>query len=685
MFCERARAHDPDFDLGDGQAVAEICRRVDGLPLAIELAAARCGLLAPAEIVGRLVAALGTPGAGARDAPARQQTLGATIDWSHQLLSDAEQRCFARFAVFAGGATVEAGETITGGGLDTLDGLVAKSMLLRRRHAFAPTRLGMLETIRAYAGERFAAASDVEAVREAHYRYYLALAERHGADRALRGAGAREHLARLDAEIDNLHAALGWAIAQPGAEPALALTAALGCYWVMRNRYADAVDWVDRALSLDGAQVHPAHCVRALGTKATCLWQMGRGPEQPPVLAEAEAIARRLGDPVILSQALQRCVYHEMDAERLDAADARADEAMLWARAAGDDWEIAEASRAKAIAASKLIELRERVETAATLLTDVGNIHELAGLLTGAAYSGLCLGSDHDAMDFAARATSIARGLDSRYAQMISSGNVGLAALLSGATEARRMRSARSSGSAERSSSGPSRSRVFAAWPPSPRSTATTGARRRSWAPPTPTVTTWPRSGRGQARRGVLRTRPHAVRDRRMEHRRARRQCAQLRGRDRLRARRDGPAIALRDRASASGDRPCPQAGVRSVDAASCLDRARDRPPARRLRIARTRPGRRRRHRRRPSSGRSDAVTIDNFKFAPATLDVKSGGVVTVTNADSTAHTATADGGAFDTGDIDPGASKTITLGEAGRVTYHCQIHPFMKATIVVS
>ena len=134
--------------------------------------------------------ALGAPGAGARDAPARQQTLRATIDWSHELLSDAEKRCFARFAVFAGGATVEAAETITAAGLDTLDGLVAKSLLVRRRHALAPTRLGMLETIRAYAGERFAAAADVEAVRERHYRYYLALAQRHGTERALRGAGA---------------------------------------------------------------------------------------------------------------------------------------------------------------------------------------------------------------------------------------------------------------------------------------------------------------------------------------------------------------------------------------------------------------------------------------------------------------------------------------------------------------
>ena len=438
LFCERARAHDPDFDLGDGNAdaVAEICRRIDGLPLAIELAAARCGLLSPTEIADRLETALGAPGAGARDAPARQQTLGATIDWSHDLLSDDEKRCFARFAVFAGGATVEATETITGGGLDTLDGLVTKSLLARRQDALAPTRLGMLETIRAYAGERLASAADLEAVREDHYRYYLALAQRHGTDRALRGAGAHEHLARLDADIDNVHAALGWAVAQPSAEQALAMAAALGCYWLMRHRYADAVDWVEQALSLPRADAHPALRVRALCTKARCLWPAGRGAEQLAVVAAAEVVARQLGDPVVLSQALQGRVHIEIDAERLDVADAVADEALHWARVAGDEWEIAEASRGKAIAASRIADLRERVDIAALLLTDVGNVHELANLLTGAAYAALCLGSERDAADFAARATPFARALDNRFVRMINSGNLGLAALLTGETNA---------------------------------------------------------------------------------------------------------------------------------------------------------------------------------------------------------------------------------------------------------
>jgi predicted ATPase len=434
LFCERARARDPDFELGNSHAgaVAEICRRVDGLPLAIELAAARCGLLSPAEIAERLDAALGALGAGALDAPARHHTLRATVDWSYQLLSDAEQQCFARFAVFAGGATIEAAETITGADLDTIDHLVAKSLLARWRPTDTPTRLHMLETIRAYAAERLADAADVEAIREAHYRCYLALVEHHGTERALRGAGARDHLDRLDAEIDNLHAALGWALAQPTAGQALAMAAALGCYWFMRGRHADAVNWVEQALNLPDADAYPALRSRALCTKATSLWFLGRGAEQPAVQATAEAVARRLGDPVILSQVLRSRVHHELNADRLDVADALADEALHWATVAGDDWEIGVAWSRKAIAASSIADLRKRVDTAASRLSGVGNVYDLATLLTSAAYAALCLGSARDAADFAARATPIARELHTPFERMINCGNLGLAALLNG-------------------------------------------------------------------------------------------------------------------------------------------------------------------------------------------------------------------------------------------------------------
>jgi hypothetical protein len=285
-----------------------------------------------------------------------------------------------------------------------------------------------------YAGERFSSAADAEAVREHHFRYHLSLALRHGSERALRDIGAGKHLARLDAEIDNLDAALGWAVAQPSAERALAMTAALGGYWVMRNRYSGAVDWIDQALALPGADAHPAERVRVLCTKSRCLWQLGSGAEQPAIVAEAEATARRLGDPVILSRALQHRVDHEIDVERLDVADAVADEALHWARVAGDKWEIAAASRGKAVAAASIGDLRDRVEEATALLRDAGNVDQLANLLTSAAYAALCLGSERDATDFAARATPLARALGTEFERMINSGNLGLAALLTGET-----------------------------------------------------------------------------------------------------------------------------------------------------------------------------------------------------------------------------------------------------------
>jgi predicted ATPase len=434
LFGERARAHDPAFRLGDDNAaaVAEICRRMDGLPLAIELAAARCGLLSPSELAERLDGAMR---AGARDAPARQRTLRATMDWSHGLLSDAEQQCFARFAVFAGGATVDAAQVITGADLETVDGLVAKNLFGRRHHPDGSTRLLMLETIRSYAAERLAVLADHEAVRERHYCEYLEFAHRHGDERALYGARSRQHLAGLDAEIHNLHAALGWAIGQADAERALEMCAALGSYWLMRSRHADAMERVDQALDLPGADALPALCVRVLTTKARCLWPLGREAEVPAVGAAAEGIARRLCDPVLLSQTLRLRAMSEIGAERLDVAEVLADEALHWATVAGDRWEIAEASRAKAIAASSTVELRERVQTAASRLSDVGNLQNLASLLTTSAYAALCLGGDHDAADFAARATPIARDLDNRFTWIINKGNVGLVALLAGDPE----------------------------------------------------------------------------------------------------------------------------------------------------------------------------------------------------------------------------------------------------------
>jgi hypothetical protein len=204
----------------------------------------------------------------------------------------------------------------------------------------------------------------------------------------------------------------------------------------MRDRYAEAVDWVERALKLPGADAHPVLRVQALSTKARCVWQIGRGSEEREIVIEVEAVARRLDDPVILSRALQLRAHNEIEFERLDRANAAADEALHWARVAGDEWEIAEASRVKAIAASSIAELRERIESASRRLSDVGNTYRLARLLNDIAYAALCLGAEQEATAFAARATPLAQALDSRYERMINSGNRGLAALLTGRTDA---------------------------------------------------------------------------------------------------------------------------------------------------------------------------------------------------------------------------------------------------------
>ena len=438
LFCERARAHDPDFRLSDANAnaVAEICRRVDGLPLAIELAAARCGVLSAAEIGERLDAALGALGAGARDAPARQRTLRATIDWSYDLLSDAEKHCFARFAVFAGGVSVEAAEAITDAGLDTLDGLIAKNLLVLGRDADERSRLGMLETVRAYATERFAAADHDGAVDERYYSYFLALAQRHGAEQALMRAGRVEHLTRLDAEIDNLHAALRWAVDQPDAERALAMCVALGWYWYMRDRWADAAEWIDQALRLAGTDDHPSLRVRALGFKAIALWPLGREGEQAATMVEATTIARELGEPLLLSRALR--FQSECESVGSARADLLAEDAIYWATAAADEWQIALACEAKARGASTAAELRDRVERAASLLEGVGNIYYLGLLLINAEWVALNNGDDRDAIDFADRARPVVRELDSPFIWMSQHGNLGLASLFIGDTETAR-------------------------------------------------------------------------------------------------------------------------------------------------------------------------------------------------------------------------------------------------------
>ena len=340
--------------------------------------------------------------------------------------------------MFAGGATIEAAETITGADIDTLDGLAAKSMLVRHREPDGSTRVGMLETIREYAGEHFATMADRASVRERHHRLFLTLAQRHGTDPALFGPDRDEHLRRLDREVENLDAAFAWAIEQDAGAPALELAAALGEYWLTRSRFADAVNFIDQALSKPGAESAPELRIRLLCRKSGAMWPLGRKAEQAGIMAEATAIARTLADPAVLSRVLSDSATHELYSQGLDVASALADEALSSAKAAGDPWTLAMAARARALTATSPPDLRERVDQAASLLQTVGNAFFLAEVFHMAAFRALCNGSDDDASRFASRAIPLTRELNDRFIWMLLLRKVGLAALFTGDTEAAR-------------------------------------------------------------------------------------------------------------------------------------------------------------------------------------------------------------------------------------------------------
>ena len=287
LLVERARAAGTELprDAETARTVAEICRRLDGLPLAIELAAARVRLLPPAALLTRLDRRLPVLAGGPHDLPARQQTMRDAIAWSYELLDEPEQALFRRMCVFVGGCTLEAAEAICADGgegpavLDGLESLVASS-LLRPHEApgaaegAAPSaagdgdispsapRLTMLETIREYGAELLAERSETGEIGRRHAAYYLALAEQAGP--ALTGPEALAWLARLDTEHDNLRAALRWAREQDDGAVALRLAAALWPFWQQRGHVSEGRSSLREALGRVAAAVAPAVRVNGL-------------------------------------------------------------------------------------------------------------------------------------------------------------------------------------------------------------------------------------------------------------------------------------------------------------------------------------------------------------------------------------------------------------------------------------
>jgi predicted ATPase/DNA-binding SARP family transcriptional activator len=256
LLAQRASAVRPGFEVTEGNAaaVARICRALDGMPLAIELAAARMRTMSPEQVATRLVDRFQLLTGGARTAVPRHQTLRAVVDWSWDLLDDDERALWRRFSVFTGGATLEAAEQVCSGSgiradqvLDLLAALADKSLLIVQND---PPRYRMLEIIRAYGRERLAQAGEQDEVRQAQARYFFQLADRSQAH--LRGGRQLEWLNRLADDQDNLYAAIRGAVAAGDADTAAGLVGALGWYWWLRSLKAEGADLAAEALSIAG-------------------------------------------------------------------------------------------------------------------------------------------------------------------------------------------------------------------------------------------------------------------------------------------------------------------------------------------------------------------------------------------------------------------------------------------------
>jgi predicted ATPase len=280
LFIERAKAAKVDFEVTDesAPAVAEICVRLDGLPLAIELAAARIKMLPPKAMLQRLGNRLKLLTGGARDLPERQRTLKATIEWSFALLDEGEQVLFARLAVFSGGRTLEATEAICDAEgdlpVDVFDGissLVDKSLLRQEEGPNGEPRFVMLETVHEYAREKLRQSGEAEEIKRVHAEYFLTLAEE--AYPELKGANQLQWLERLEAEHDNMRAALSWVLERKEAELALRLGGALWWFWWMRGYQSEGRRRLEEALAIDERVSPEVRAMALAGAGALALEQ----------------------------------------------------------------------------------------------------------------------------------------------------------------------------------------------------------------------------------------------------------------------------------------------------------------------------------------------------------------------------------------------------------------------------
>jgi predicted ATPase/serine/threonine protein kinase len=419
LFVQRAVAAKPDFELDRGNAadVIEICARLDGLPLAIELAAARVKVLSPSSMRTRLASRLQLLTGGARDLPQRQQTLRAAIDWSHDLLSTAEQKLFRRLSVFVGGCTLEGAEAVcdTKGDLqldlqlDLLDGMasmVDKSLVQQVEQAKGESRFLMLETIREYALEKLKASGEESLTKRAQAAYCLVLAEEEATEQS--GAERAEWVERFTSEHDNFRAALEWLTETGDAEWGLRLGTALFRFWEAREYLAEGRDWLGKLLRLAGSAVPTKARARALFAAGALAGEQGDYVSADALIGESQDIARQLGDKTGVAVSLNALGVFARD--RDDAAIARGlfEESLALWRELGDQKAVARALSNLA----NVVKLQGDYDRARALHVECLSIFRGLGDRTGVAWSLDYQGDvERDRGDSAAAQTLYEQGL----------------------------------------------------------------------------------------------------------------------------------------------------------------------------------------------------------------------------------------------------------------------------------
>jgi predicted ATPase/DNA-binding SARP family transcriptional activator len=433
LFLAAARRREQAFVIGPATAplVAQVCGRLDGLPLAVEIAAARIGVLTVSELAARLDDALIGWGSGLRDAPERQQTLEATIRWSYRLLREDERQAFLRFSVFAGGATLPAAQTVCGASLETLEALRAKSLIRRREQPDGTTRLVMLETLRRFALEEGADGAGLEETRRRHCTYYLSLVDEFAARFGTPDEPPALHA--LDRDIDNIRSGLTWALAaDPG--QALKLAGLLGDYWFTYND-PDGLEWLDAALTAAGDQAPPAARARAHLRRSHQIemrWQLQAALDEATLALD---LYREAGDDTGIATA--HLVLAGQTLRQGDPAEAKAN-----AEAARSHAEAANDAPLLGRALAKLATLPRTpgrpglLQSAARLLSEAGDYRGLSHLYSNAGWVAITENRPKEAIDYLDLALAAADKLPARsVSKLLPLSNKGLAKLLLGNVE----------------------------------------------------------------------------------------------------------------------------------------------------------------------------------------------------------------------------------------------------------